>query len=81
MNLLANLPTSAPAEIVTDLLTHDNVRIERIVSTGQITPEGEWVSGVSEKVQWTFSAANGQSPGRIRTKANGSSCWPAPRGF
>lgn len=42
MNLLANLPTSAPAEIVTDLLTHDNVRIERIVSTGQTTPEGEW---------------------------------------
>lgn len=38
INLLAGLPDSAPAEIMTVLLDRPGVRIERIVSTGQSTP-------------------------------------------
>ena len=39
INILDDLPNKAASEIITDLLTHSGVRIERIVSTGQATPE------------------------------------------
>jgi cupin 2 domain-containing protein len=39
MNLLDDLPDASAAEIVTALLTRPGVRIERIVSAGQVTPE------------------------------------------
>src|SRR3954451_7792695 len=38
INLFDDLPARAPGEIVTELLLHKGVRIERIVSTGQSTP-------------------------------------------
>jgi cupin 2 domain-containing protein len=38
LNLFADLPARADAEIVTELLLRKGVRIERIVSTGQSTP-------------------------------------------
>lgn len=41
-NLLANLPTSLPEELTTVLAQSSHVRIERIVSTGQASPEGFW---------------------------------------
>lgn len=42
-NLLNNLPASAlPREIVEILVGGPVARIERIVSTGQATPEGVW---------------------------------------
>ena len=31
-----------PEELVETLLKNDNILIERIVSTGQVTPAGEW---------------------------------------
>jgi len=37
-----NLPNSAQEEIFEDLLNHPNLKIERIVSNGQTTPEGKW---------------------------------------
>lgn len=40
---LFNLPAFLPDEEVFEpLVSHDGVLIERIVSTGQTTPEGEW---------------------------------------
>ncbi len=37
------LPDPLPnAEVLTDLVSSDAVRIERIVSNGQTTPENEW---------------------------------------
>jgi cupin 2 domain-containing protein len=50
-NLFERIPESAPQEIMTELLSMQNVRIERIVSFGQISPaefwydqpENEWV--------------------------------------
>jgi cupin 2 domain-containing protein len=38
-NIFDDLPTSAPDEVLTELLAHPRARIERIVSTGQATPE------------------------------------------
>jgi len=41
-NLFADLPGHLPNEFFTTLLTANNVRIERIVSHGQSSPEGFW---------------------------------------
>jgi cupin 2 domain-containing protein len=42
-NLLAHLPDARQAEVVQSLLEHPgSVQVERIVSQGQITPEGTW---------------------------------------
>jgi len=42
-NLLAHLPDAQQAEVVQVLLEQPgSVRIERIVSQGQVTPEGAW---------------------------------------
>ena len=38
MNLLDHRPARADGETFTDVLLHQGVRIERIVSTGQFTP-------------------------------------------
>ena len=41
-NLFADLPTALPEELVEVLAENNNVRIERIVSTGHASPEGFW---------------------------------------
>ena len=41
-NIFTAIPTAAPEKIFTELLHGDDFRLERIVSTGQATPEGEW---------------------------------------
>lgn len=41
-NLLADLPSSVPDEVVERLVHGEDFRLERIVSTGQATPEGQW---------------------------------------
>jgi cupin 2 domain-containing protein len=41
-SLLADVPHRLEAERFDPLLTAANVKIERIVSTGQTTPPGEW---------------------------------------
>lgn len=41
-SLLTNIPEGLEAELFESLLNVANVRIERIVSTGQATPPGEW---------------------------------------
>ncbi|OGL00098.1 MAG: cupin [Candidatus Rokubacteria bacterium RIFCSPHIGHO2_12_FULL_73_22] len=41
-NLFADLPGRLEAERVDVLLATDGLRLERIVSTGQATPPGEW---------------------------------------
>jgi cupin 2 domain-containing protein len=42
MNLLADLPAARAGEITEILAAGKNVRIERIVSHGQATPDGSW---------------------------------------
>lgn len=41
-NLWSNLPQALPEELVTVLHSAENLRIERIVSTGQSSPPGFW---------------------------------------
>jgi cupin 2 domain-containing protein len=41
-NLLSLLPTDLSEELFETLVEHEHVRIERIVSTGQASPEGFW---------------------------------------
>ena len=47
--LSQNLPTEEIFEI---LLSTPNILVERIISTGQITPSGEWL--VQEKDEWVI---------------------------
>ena len=41
-NLFSSLPTGRDGEQTTELVADANVRIERIVSTGQASPPGFW---------------------------------------
>lgn len=41
-NILKNLPGDLSSEVIELLISHENVRIERIVSKGHITPENDW---------------------------------------
>lgn len=41
-NLFADIPRDLPDELFTTLLSARDVRIERIVSLGQASPEGFW---------------------------------------
>ena len=51
-NLFADLPDDRTQEDVLDLLNLPGVRIERITSRGQTTPEGEWYD--QEEVEWVM---------------------------
>lgn len=42
MNVFEDIPENAPEELFTELLRAENVRIERIVSFGQNSPDGFW---------------------------------------
>lgn len=41
-NLLENLPAALSEEVFEELLRGGQCRLERIVSTGQCTPDGQW---------------------------------------
>ena len=51
-NLFSNLPTDHSREEFLTLLTTPTTRIERIVSHGEITPEGEWYD--QEEGEWVM---------------------------
>src|SRR5512141_2920820 len=49
-SLMSGLPSQPSAEEVTEtLLERPGLRIERIVSTGQATPEGQWYDQASDE--------------------------------
>ncbi|BBM66133.1 cupin [Vibrio alfacsensis] len=52
MNLLKDLPDDLSKEVFDDILSHKQLRIERIVSTGQTTPEGDWYD--QEEHEWVL---------------------------
>jgi cupin 2 domain-containing protein len=49
-NLFANLPTSSPDEIFDPLLQSPRFKLERIISTGQATPPGQWYD--QDRPEW-----------------------------
>jgi hypothetical protein len=64
-NLLSGLPSQPLVdEMVETLLERPGVRIERIVSTGQATPAGEWLDQASD--EWVMVVA-----GRARLSIEG----------
>jgi cupin 2 domain-containing protein len=51
-NIFSSLPREAAEEIFSCLLEHKGLRIERIISQGQLTPPGEWL--VQEGLEWVM---------------------------
>lgn len=49
-NVFADLPQSLPDEALETLAQGGRFRLERILSTGQATPEGEWYD--QEMAEW-----------------------------
>lgn len=54
-NIFSNLPDASSSEIFQIIAEKPGVRIERIISQGQATPEGEWYD--QEQDEWVLLAA------------------------
>lgn len=54
-SILAGLPSTREGEIFDTLVESGSVRIERIVSSGQATPEGEWYD--QQQDEWVLVLA------------------------
>jgi len=54
-NILSDLPPALSGEAVDTIAESDSVRIERIVSNGQATPEGEWFD--QQRDEWVLVLA------------------------
>ena len=48
-NLFDNIPADPPDELIEMLAAGNHVRIERIVSTGQASPDGFWYDQVQDE--------------------------------
>ena len=59
MNLLRDLPDTRATEIADALVTRPGLRIERIVSFGQASPEGFWYD--QDEVEWVLLLAGAAS--------------------
>lgn len=49
-NIFGDLPPALPGEVFDTIVESNTVRLERIVSNGQATPEGEWFD--QERDEW-----------------------------
>jgi len=56
-SIFDELPEALPDEQFDALMQSDDVTIERIVSTGQATPEGQWL--VQDKHEWVLLVSGG----------------------
>jgi len=55
LNMLTGLPPALSGEVFDTIVESDFVRIERIVSNGQATPQGEWYD--QERDEWVLVLA------------------------
>ena len=55
LNILADLPPALSGEVFDTIVESGSLRIERIVSNGQATPEGEWFD--QERDEWVLVLA------------------------
>ena len=51
-NFFSAVPLNLPAEIIEVLLQTESFRLERIISTGQTTPAGEWYD--QDRPEWVL---------------------------
>jgi len=51
-NIFSDLPKSIDKEVFEDILTRENIRIERIISRGQCSPESDWYD--QEENEWVI---------------------------
>lgn len=51
-NLFDNIPDNLPEELITSLVDNPQARIERIVSTGQSSPDGFWYD--QDQAEWVI---------------------------
>lgn len=51
-NLFANIPSTLPEELMEDLVSTSQLRIERIVSKGHTTPTDQWYD--QEEHEWVM---------------------------
>ncbi len=76
-NVLAGLPAQPGAEEIFDVLVErPGVRIERIVSTGQSTPEGDWYDQDGDEfVLLVAGAARLRIEGEVEDRALEDGDW------
>jgi cupin 2 domain-containing protein len=80
-NLLAALPPRSEQESFEELLRGTDFRLERIVSTGQATPAGQWYD--QETAEWVLLLAGSaglrfEDEPELRRLAAGDCLWIAP---
>lgn len=56
-NIFSNLPEKLPEELFETLVDSGSVRVERIISHGQSTAEGEWYD--QERDEWVLLLSGG----------------------
>jgi hypothetical protein len=56
-NLFAGVPSTLASERFDVLLRRPDLRLERIVSTGHVTPPGEWYDQADDEWVWTDPVA------------------------
>ena len=56
-NFFSQVPTRLPEEVIEVVLQTESFRLERIISTGQATPAGEWYD--QETHEWVLLLTGG----------------------
>lgn len=77
-NIFENVPEELKEELFETLFEGENVKIERIVSEGQTTPEGEWLE--QKKGEWVILLL-GKAELSFDDGAPRESMWPGDHIF
>ena len=51
-NIFSNIPKHIPQEIFEEIITAENIKIERIISKGHATPDDKWYD--QDKNEWVI---------------------------
>ncbi len=73
INLLTPLPPAKADEVMTEILSGDGVRLERIVSHGQASPDGFWYD--QDDAEWVM-LVSGAARLRIEGEAGDRALGP-----
>jgi len=48
-NIYENIPKDIPSEIFEDIITKENLKIQRIISKGHVTPKSQWYNQTQDE--------------------------------